>query len=221
MFSPAIARRLRKRGHDVEPVAGHPEREAVADPDVLALARTERRGHQQSARPPLAPARRDHPRRARPLRHIFVSGGYRRTKADTGKIITALEAILTQHPGERDLATAKPGSNLRSAEPSRGSPVDGHEGQHTPEAETARPPGTVRQARTYGHEYSQLPASEPADEQPAPRPQLIAHFEQSGKSAVEYLRCRSADDMAAEVHRPSAPLSSPDWTRTSSNEDRP
>ena len=35
---------------------------------------------------------------------IFVPGGYRRTKADTGRIIAALEAILVKHPGERDLA---------------------------------------------------------------------------------------------------------------------
>jgi predicted nuclease of predicted toxin-antitoxin system len=39
MLSPAIARELRDRGHDAEAVAGHPDREALSDPDVLALAR--------------------------------------------------------------------------------------------------------------------------------------------------------------------------------------
>ena len=38
---------------------------------------------------------------------IFMPGGYRRTKADTGKIIAALEAILHQYPGESDLANGE------------------------------------------------------------------------------------------------------------------
>jgi hypothetical protein len=38
---------------------------------------------------------------------IFIPGGYRRTKADTGKVVTALEAILTAHPGESDLANGE------------------------------------------------------------------------------------------------------------------
>jgi hypothetical protein len=35
---------------------------------------------------------------------VFIPGGYRRTKADTGKIVTALEQKLNAYPGERDLA---------------------------------------------------------------------------------------------------------------------
>ncbi|HEV8275942.1 MAG TPA: hypothetical protein VGQ26_09630 [Streptosporangiaceae bacterium] len=38
---------------------------------------------------------------------IFIPGRYRRTKADTAKIIAALEAILAQHPGEDDLANGE------------------------------------------------------------------------------------------------------------------
>src|SRR5581483_4451620 len=38
---------------------------------------------------------------------IFVPSTYRRTKADTGRIITALETILTQYPGETDLANSE------------------------------------------------------------------------------------------------------------------
>ena len=41
MLSPAIARELRSRGHDGEPVAGHPDREALSDPEVLARAQAE------------------------------------------------------------------------------------------------------------------------------------------------------------------------------------
>jgi hypothetical protein len=38
---------------------------------------------------------------------IFVPGNYRRTRADTGRIIAALEAILVRHPGEEDLANGE------------------------------------------------------------------------------------------------------------------
>jgi hypothetical protein len=31
---------------------------------------------------------------------IFIPGTYRRTRADTGKIVAALESLLTQYPGE-------------------------------------------------------------------------------------------------------------------------
>lgn len=106
MLSPAIARELRSRGHDVEPVAGHPDREALSDPQVLALARTERRALVTN-----------NLRDFRPLHHeavtpggtghfgmIFMPSAYHRTRADTGRIIAALEVILARYPGEEDLA---------------------------------------------------------------------------------------------------------------------
>ena len=109
MLSPAIARELRSRGHDVEAVAGNPGREALSDPEVLALARAEHRALVTN-----------NLRDFRPLHHeaitpggaghygmIFMPGSYRRTRADTGKIIAALEAILAQHPGEADLSNGE------------------------------------------------------------------------------------------------------------------
>jgi hypothetical protein len=109
MLSPAIARELRSRGHDVETVARNPAGEARSDPDVLALARTEHRA-----------VVTNNLRDFRPLHHeaitpggaghfgmIFVPGNYRRTRADTGRIIAALEAILVRHPGEEDLANGE------------------------------------------------------------------------------------------------------------------
>ena len=42
MLAPLIARELRARGHDVEAVAGHPDRQALSDPEVMAFARAER-----------------------------------------------------------------------------------------------------------------------------------------------------------------------------------
>jgi predicted nuclease of predicted toxin-antitoxin system len=109
MLSPAIARELRDRGHDAESVAGHPDREALPDPEVLALAQAEHRAIVTN-----------NLRDFRPLHHeaitpggpghygmIFIPGAYRRTKSDIGKIITALEQLLTQYPEEDDLANGE------------------------------------------------------------------------------------------------------------------
>lgn len=43
MLSSAIARELRERGYDVLAIADHPGWVALSDPEVMALARTERR----------------------------------------------------------------------------------------------------------------------------------------------------------------------------------
>jgi predicted nuclease of predicted toxin-antitoxin system len=109
MLSPAIARELRARGHDVEAVAGHPDREALPDPEVLALARTSHRAlvtnNIRDFRPlhneAIIPGGPGH------FGIIFLPGTYRRTKADTGRIITALEAKLARYPGETDLANGE------------------------------------------------------------------------------------------------------------------
>jgi hypothetical protein len=109
MLTPAIARELRSRGHDVQAVAGHPDREALSDLDLLLLARAEQRV-----------VVTNNLRDFRPLHHeailpggaghygmIFIPGNYRRTKADTGRIITALEALLARYPGENDLVNGE------------------------------------------------------------------------------------------------------------------
>jgi len=109
MLSPVIARKLRKRAHDVESVAGNPGREAMSDTDVLALARAEHRAivtnNLRDYRPlhneAIVPGGDGH------FGMIFMPGTYRRAKADTGRIIAALEAILAQHPGENDLANGE------------------------------------------------------------------------------------------------------------------
>jgi hypothetical protein len=106
MLSPAIARESRSRGYDVALVAGNPDREARSDAEVLALARAEHRAvvtnNLRDFRPlhheAIAPGGAGH------FGMIFMPGSYRRTRADTGRIIAALEAILVQHPGENDLA---------------------------------------------------------------------------------------------------------------------
>jgi hypothetical protein len=106
---PPPPRELRERGHDVLAVAGHPDWAALSDPEGMALARTERRAI-------AANNLRDH----RPLHAdaitpggpgyfgmVFMPGSYRRTKADTGRIISALEAKLAEYPGDKDLANGE------------------------------------------------------------------------------------------------------------------
>lgn len=109
MLSPAIARDLRARGHEVEPVAGNPEHEALSDPEVLALARAEHRAIVTNNLRDFRPLHHEAitPGGAGHFGMIFMPGSYRRTKADTGKIITALEQILIRYPGEKDLANGE------------------------------------------------------------------------------------------------------------------
>ncbi len=109
MLSPVIARELRSRGHDVTAIKETQGHESLSDPEVMDLARTERRAIVTNNLSDF-----------RPLHHaaivtggrghhgmVFMPGGYRRTKRDTGRIVTALEGILTEHPGENDLANAE------------------------------------------------------------------------------------------------------------------
>ena len=109
MLSPAIARELTARGHDVQCIAGHPDREALSDPEVLALARTERRAvvtnNVRDFRPLHVEAVM--PGGAGHYGMIFMSGNYRRTKDDIGRIAAALEAKTNQYPDDDDLANAE------------------------------------------------------------------------------------------------------------------
>lgn len=109
MLSPVIARELRARGYDVQAVAAHPEREALPDPEVLALARAERRAivtnNVRDFRPLHAEAVM--PGGTGHYGMIFMSGNYRRSKSDIGRIVAALEVKLTQYPEDEALANAE------------------------------------------------------------------------------------------------------------------
>ena len=99
MLSPAIARELRERGYDVLALADQPGWVALSDPDVMTLARTERRAVvTNNLRTPGSPGH---------FGMIFMPGTYRRTKEDTGRIIAVLEAKLTEYPGDEDLANGE------------------------------------------------------------------------------------------------------------------
>jgi Domain of unknown function (DUF5615) len=109
MLSPAIARELTARGHDVQAVAGHSDREALSDPEVLALARAERRAvvtnNIRDFRPLHAEAVM--PGGTGHYGMIFMPGSSRRTKDDIGRIVADLEAKIKQYSGDDDLANAE------------------------------------------------------------------------------------------------------------------
>ena len=95
--------------HDVQAVAGHPEREALSDPDVLALARSERRAVVTNNIRDFRPLHVEAVLPGGPGHYgmIFMPGTYRRTKNDIGHLVAALEAKLGQYPGEEDLVNAE------------------------------------------------------------------------------------------------------------------
>jgi hypothetical protein len=109
LLAPDIARELRARGHDVEAVAGHADWEGLSDSQIMAFGRTEHRAivtnNLRDYRPlhseAITPGGQGH------FGMIFIPGNYRRTRADIGRIIAALEAKLTQYPGETDLANGE------------------------------------------------------------------------------------------------------------------
>jgi hypothetical protein len=109
MLSPTIARDLRARGHDVESIQEHPEWHACDDPQVLDLARSERRAIVTDNLVDMRPLHYEAIAPGAPGDYgmVFIPGGYPRRRADTGKIVTALEQKLEAYPGERDLANGE------------------------------------------------------------------------------------------------------------------
>jgi hypothetical protein len=117
MFSPLVSAELQARGRDVVAIKEREEWQALADPEVVALARTEQRAvvttnlrdfrplHAQLA----APGGEGH------AGMVFVPTSFRLSRDATGKIVDALEVPLAQYPGDADLAD---GETWISAEPS-------------------------------------------------------------------------------------------------------
>ncbi len=108
MFSPLMAAQLRSRGHDVESIKGTGH-ERLSDSDVLDLARSQGRAIVTEDRKDFRPLYRAAVVPGGPghLGMVFMTGNYRRSKADTGRIINALEAKLARFPGDHDLANGE------------------------------------------------------------------------------------------------------------------
>jgi nucleoside-diphosphate-sugar epimerase len=106
MLSPLVAQLLRDRGHDVEALVATPSYRAHSDDEVMALVREQRRALVTDDivdfRPrhyaAIVPGARGH------SGMVFLPSGYRRSRADMGRLVEALEAKLAEYPGDRDLA---------------------------------------------------------------------------------------------------------------------
>ncbi|MGH2944784.1 MAG: DUF5615 family PIN-like protein [Solirubrobacteraceae bacterium] len=109
MLSPVIAQQLRERGHDVQAVTGHPQHEALSDREVMDLARDEGRAVVTNNLVDFRPLHHEAVAPGGPGHWgmVFMPGSYRRTKADTGRIVKALEAKLAEFPGDGDLASGE------------------------------------------------------------------------------------------------------------------
>lgn len=109
MLSPAVAQQLRKRGHDVEAVKGNPLHEALSDREVMDLARAEGRAVVTNNLVDFRPLHHEAITPGGPGHFgiVFMPGSYRRTKADIGRIVKALEAKLAEFAGDSDLANGE------------------------------------------------------------------------------------------------------------------
>jgi Domain of unknown function (DUF5615) len=109
MFSPAIAQALRARGHDVQALKERTEWIGLSDRDVVALARREQRAvvtanvrdYRQLHAELTAPGGAGH------YGLVLLPTTSHRTKADVGRLVTALLTKLTDYPGEQDLANGE------------------------------------------------------------------------------------------------------------------
>ena len=109
MLSPAIARELRARGHDVQAIEEHPEWCSFDDRRVVELARVERGAIVTDNLVDMRPLHCEAIAPGGPGDHgvIFIPGGRPRTRGDTGRIVAALELKLQTYPGEDDLANGE------------------------------------------------------------------------------------------------------------------
>ncbi len=107
-LSPDIAKALRRQGHDVVAVKERGEWLGLGDDQVLAVAAEQHRAlvtnNLRDFRPraaALVTSGRGH------WGMVFVPGRYRRRRADTGRIVAALVAVLEAHPGEAALRSGE------------------------------------------------------------------------------------------------------------------
>ena len=109
MFSPLVAAELRARGHDAVAIKERDEWQALSDPDVVALARTEHRAVVTSNLRDFRPLHADLVA-AGGEGHagmVFVPTSFRLTRAASGRIVAALKVRLAEYPGDEDLANGE------------------------------------------------------------------------------------------------------------------
>ena len=104
-FSPEIARQLRDRGHDALAVREHPDARGLSDRDVLTLATTQRRAVVTENVADFIELHRAAIITNTPhFGLVFTSSRqFPRTRRAIGRLVRALEALLSAHPSTDDL----------------------------------------------------------------------------------------------------------------------
>jgi hypothetical protein len=103
MYPPAIAEQLRERDRDAEAVTEHPELRALADSDLFALAQTEQRTVVTEDVADFSTIADGYDLRGQSHFGLMLvpSGAYPRgSPATIGRMITALDRLLGEHPDE-------------------------------------------------------------------------------------------------------------------------
>ena len=115
MLAPAIARELRGRGHDAEAMAGRRDCEALSDPKILAVARSEHRALVTDNLRDLRPLHAEAITPGGPGHYgmIFIPGGFRKREQMLARSSPRSKAVLAAHPGKQTTLTARHGSNKR------------------------------------------------------------------------------------------------------------
>lgn len=109
MLSPAIARELRARGHEVEAIQEHPEWCSLPDRQVVQLAREQRRAIVTDNLIDMRPLYYEAIAPGGPGDYgmIFIPGNRSRTRSDTGRIVASLEQKLAKYPHDDSLSNAE------------------------------------------------------------------------------------------------------------------
>jgi predicted nuclease of predicted toxin-antitoxin system len=108
MYMPAIAEQLRRRGHDATSARADPDREDLSDLDIFAIAQAEGRVIVTENIPDflkIEAAYRDQGQDHVGL-ILTTNHGYTRTRpSHIGRLVTALDAWLKDHPGDEPPAS--------------------------------------------------------------------------------------------------------------------
>ncbi len=101
MFSPELARALRKRGHEGVAVGERGDLSGAPDAEVLATAAQEQRAVLTEDVADFAALAQDYARRGQAHHGIVLtSARFTRRRAGLGRLVRALDAFLSEHPAE-------------------------------------------------------------------------------------------------------------------------
>jgi predicted nuclease of predicted toxin-antitoxin system len=104
MYTPVIAEQLRRRGHDVVSVRADPDREHLPDSAIFALALAEGRIIVTENGPDFLRIEANYREQgqAHPGLILTTNHGFSRTRpSHIGRLVTALDTWLQEHPGDQ------------------------------------------------------------------------------------------------------------------------